>query len=77
MSGLQFRIDPDAYLDDATINSGLGISYSALEQARRDGSLRFVRKGGRVLYLGAWIHEWLSAPKPTATKTRDRVGVAS
>jgi hypothetical protein len=54
------RIDPAAVYDDAALYSALEISYQALARARREGRLRFTRKGRRILYLGEWVIEWLS-----------------
>jgi hypothetical protein len=62
------RIEPDGIYDDALIYGAIGVSAVTLAHARRDGSLRFVRKGKRVLYLGQWVMEWLSSdPCPERT----------
>jgi len=53
------RIEPDAIYDDGAIILSLGITHSALTQARRSGNLRFNRSGKRVLYRGQWILDWL------------------
>ena len=38
----------------------LGLTHATLARARRDGDLRYARKGQRVLYLGRWVVEWIS-----------------
>jgi len=37
------------------------LTEATLSRARRDGELRFTRKGKRILYMGEWILDWLSA----------------
>lgn len=54
-------IEPNAICDDAALYCALGISATTLAKARRNGSLRYTRKGNRILYLGQWILDWLSS----------------
>jgi hypothetical protein len=54
-----FSIEPDLIYDDGPLVLDLGMSGGALAKARRSGALRYTRKGGRVLYLGRWILDWL------------------
>jgi hypothetical protein len=63
------KIDPESIYDDGSILFTLDISSETLARARREGRLRFTRQGRRVLYLGRWILEWLSA--------NERKGVAN
>ena len=53
------NIDPNSIYDDGALVLALGVTHATLARARRDGHLRFTRKGKRVLYLGHWITEWL------------------
>lgn len=55
------EIRPTAVYDDGAITLTLGISAECLAIARRSGSLRFTRKGRRVLYLGQWLIDWLES----------------
>jgi hypothetical protein len=55
------RIEPNAIYDDGALTHSLGLSQSALVNARRSGRLRFTRQGKRVIYLGQWILAWLNA----------------
>ena len=55
------RIEPDAVYDDGVLNVTLGLSPTAVSRARREGRLRHVREGKRVLYLGEWVISWLKA----------------
>jgi hypothetical protein len=54
-------IDPDAVYDDGALHLALGIPSTTLIRARRDGNLRFTRKGHRVFYLGRWVLDWLDS----------------
>lgn len=56
-----YQIDPAAVYDDGALNVALGLSSAAIAQGRRDGTLRYTRKGQRTLYLGQWILDWLAA----------------
>ncbi len=53
-------IDPDCFYDEASCRFSLGITGSALAKARKDGELRFTRRGGRTRYLGRWLIDWLT-----------------
>ena len=53
-------IDPRALYDDGAIVLALDIPSSTLARARRDGTLRYTRRGRRVLYLGQWVLDWLT-----------------
>ena len=69
MSG-PYTITPEALYDDFALCKSLGLRVGSLEKARKVGELRFTRKGGRVLYLGQWVHDWLTrdaAPEREAT----------
>lgn len=63
-----YRIEPDAIYDDNAIRSTLGLSGGAIDRARREGRLRHTRAGGRILYLGRWILDWLTADGTTVAK---------
>jgi hypothetical protein len=49
------KIDPGQVYDDGAVVLALNVSSSTLARARRDGTLRFARKGKRVFYLGEWL----------------------
>jgi hypothetical protein len=53
-------IDPAAVYDDGAVVLTLDLSSATLARARRDGRLRFTRKGRRVLYMGQWLLDWLA-----------------
>jgi hypothetical protein len=55
------RIEPDALYDDVTLATELAVSERTLRDARRRGDLRFARRGQRILYLGQWVIDWISA----------------
>lgn len=54
-------IEPQGIYDDGAIHLALGITSATLARARRQGTLRFARKGKRTLYLGSWIIDWIEA----------------
>lgn len=54
-------IEPDAVYDDGALYLSLGLTPAALSKGRRDGELRFTRRGKRTLYLGQWVLDWLQA----------------
>jgi hypothetical protein len=55
---------PAGIYDDDALYAVLGVSSQTLARARRDGELRHVRKGKRVLYLGQWVLDWLTGEGP-------------
>lgn len=55
------QVDPDRIYDDDALLAALDVSLAALARARRDGELRYTRKGKRVLYLGQWVLDWIKA----------------
>ncbi len=57
-------IDPNAVYHDGTLVLALGLTHATLARERRAGRLRFARKGKRILYLGAWIIQWLQQDSP-------------
>jgi hypothetical protein len=65
-------IDPAALYDDLVLYDLLDVSPAVLAAARRDGRLRYSRQGRRVLYLGQWVLDWLTAdssPAPAEGRT--------
>lgn len=52
------RIEREAIYDDGTARHQLGLAKTALARAREEGSLRFVRSGNRIVYLGEWLLDW-------------------
>jgi hypothetical protein len=54
-------IDPCAVYDDGAVVLALEISSAALARARREGRLRYSRRGKRTFYLGQWLIDWLTA----------------
>jgi hypothetical protein len=53
------RIEPTGIYDDGALYHALEVGSTTLARARRAGKLRFTKKGNRILYLGAWVLEWL------------------
>lgn len=71
-----FRIDPDALYDDGALYQSLGLTPNQLAAARRDGTLRYSKRGRRTFYRGAWLLAWLApdAPHAPATPSGKAVG---
>jgi hypothetical protein len=55
------HIDPQGIYDDSRLYGALEISAATLARARCAGELRYTRKGQRILYLGQWVLNWLTA----------------
>lgn len=53
------KIDPDAIYGDGQIRLLLGLTSSTIAKARRDGSLRYSRKGRQLYYRGQDVIAWL------------------
>lgn len=53
------RIEAASIYDEGSLHYNLGLAHASLAKARRDGSLRHVVVGKRVLFLGSWILTWL------------------
>jgi hypothetical protein len=53
-------IQPDAFYDERLFQA-LEVSAATLARARREGCLRYTRKGKRTLYQGQWVLDWLGA----------------
>jgi hypothetical protein len=54
------QLFPNAVYDDLALHLLLGVSMQVLADARRQGELRYARKGARTLYLGRWVLRWLA-----------------
>ena len=65
------EIDATTVYDDSALVLGLNLTHATLARARRDGQLRFTRKGKRVLYLGRWILDWLERDQTPGTTGGD------
>lgn len=61
MKTTAIRIDPRGFYDDTLLYSLLGVSAMTLARARQSGRLRYTRQGRRLLYLGAWVLDWLKS----------------
>jgi hypothetical protein len=46
-----YRIDPEQWYDTGAVVLALDMPSATLARARREGQLRYTRKGRRVLYL--------------------------
>ncbi len=65
-----FPIDPGAVYDDGVIVLTLDIPSATLVRARRNGQLRYTRQGRRILYLGQWLLDWLTATSAPTVGTQ-------
>jgi hypothetical protein len=62
-------IIPIGIYDDAALHAVLAISGQTLARARKDGALRYTRKGQRILYLGQWVLDWLTEDRPRGSRS--------
>ena len=51
-------LDPNTIYDEGAVSLALDIPLSTLDRARREGRLRFVRKGRRIFFRGQWLLDW-------------------
>jgi hypothetical protein len=62
-------IVPTAVYDLQQAQHCLGLARTTLRREVRLGRLRFTVRGGRMLFLGSWLLEWLGPgklrPRPT------------
>jgi len=52
-------IQPTGIYTAADLSRMLDVSPDTQAEARRNGALRYVRKGRRTIYLGEWVLTWL------------------
>ena len=73
-----YTIDASCFYDDAMLRRNLGVRLAALVRARESGELRYTRRGGRILYFGQWVLDWLTSDAATeTTKPAPRRGVTT
>jgi hypothetical protein len=60
------KIERDAYYDTNGLCQTLGLRYGSIERARREKTLRFTKRGGRTLFRGNWIEDWLAGAEQAA-----------
>lgn len=61
------------WYDERALAQALGLTQGSLDRARLSGELKFSRKGGRILFLGEWVEQWLTRdepPRPTRRRTK-------
>jgi hypothetical protein len=54
-------IHPTGIYGTDDLSEMLDVSLDTQADARRSGSLRFARKGRRIIHLGEWVLDWLRA----------------
>ena len=58
-------IDPDTIYDDGAVSLALDLPLSTLDRARREGRLRYARRGRRIFIRGQWLLDWFEADRGT------------
>ena len=53
------QIDPQTIFTDGGLRLLLGLPSATLARARREGRLRYTRRGKRIFYTGEWVLDWL------------------
>lgn len=66
------KLDRNAYYDEPGLCETMGLRRGSLQRARMAGTLRFTRQGGRILFRGDWVEDWL-----TGAERDEPVGSAS
>jgi hypothetical protein len=61
-------VEPTALYDDGSLHILLGLTPTSLAKARQAGTLRYSRKGNRILYLGRWVLEWITVDGTAAKR---------
>lgn len=56
-------LDPNTIYDEGAVSLALDIPLSTLDRARREGRLRFTRKGRRIFFRGQWLIDWFEADR--------------
>jgi Helix-turn-helix domain len=64
-------------LTDEELSELTGYSKRALAYRRKDGSLPYIKRGRRILYRTADIHDWLNAGRVDRSAVRHGAGVSS
>jgi hypothetical protein len=53
------QIAPQDIFTDPGLRLLLGLPSATLARARREGRLRYTRRGKRIFYTGEWVVDWL------------------
>jgi len=56
-------LDGNTIYDEGAVSLALDIPLSTLDRARREGRLRFTRKGRRIFFRGQWLLDWFEAER--------------
>jgi hypothetical protein len=56
-------LNPNAIYDEGAVSLALDIPTSTLDRARREGLLRFARKGRRIFFRGQWLLDWFETDR--------------
>lgn len=63
------KLDAEAFYDDGALTLSLQLRRTAIAKARKTGELKSTHRGGRPLYLGRWVFEWLTGEsRPAAVE---------
>jgi hypothetical protein len=65
------QIDPQTIFTDGGLRLLLGLPSATLARARREGRLRYARRGKQIFYTGAWVVDWLVGEPAKAFITSD------
>lgn len=63
------QIDPNGVYEEGAVSLALDIPLASLSKARREGELRFVRRGRRVFITGRNLLAWLD---PSERDSREK-----
>ena len=60
------KINRGTFYDMEWLELEAGLRYSSIQRARKDGRLRFTRQGGKILFRGDWVEDWLTGAEQPA-----------
>ncbi len=66
---LPVPIHPTAVYDMAQARAALGVAASTLAREVRLGRIRHAQRGGKRVFLGSWLVEWITGGEVRASVT--------
>ena len=71
------QIDPQTIFTDGGLRLLLGLPSATLARARREGRLRYTRRGKQIFYTGEWVVDWLVGERGSSASDGSYSNVSS
>jgi hypothetical protein len=71
------QIDPHTIFTDGGLRLLLGLPSATLARARREGRLRYTRRGKQIFYTGEWVVAWLVGERGSSASDGSYSNVSS